>query len=68
MLVVCSARTIKKKEGRRKLEAGDFPTTLWNYHTYSRNVYDDNRYFECENQVCSVFVRANKLKEIGWQF
>ena len=58
----------KREEIRQKFNAGDFRTTRWNFYTDSRYVYDDYRYFECENRVCSVFVRANKLKEIGWQY
>ena len=64
---------LRKKRKRaklsRKFESGDFLTSgNWNYFTDSRYVYDDNRYFECRNRVCSVHVRANKLTEIGWNF
>lgn len=58
----------KWKEVRRKFESGDFRTENWNYFTSTPYIRDDNRYLECKNRKCSIFVRANKLAEIGWRF
>ena len=59
----------KKKwaEVERKFGARDFRPTSWNHFTDHRCTYEDKRYFECKNRKCFVFVRANKLTEIGWR-
>ena len=58
----------KWKEVRRKFKSGDFRTTLWNYFTDNPERRDDNRYLECKNKMCSIYVRANTLTEVGWRF
>ena len=60
-------RKRKRAEVRRKFEAGDFPTVHWS-NTSTVYKRDDNRYVDCNKRTCSIYVRANKLEEAGWEF
>ena len=57
----------KKKEILDDFESGNFET-IRHRNTGGPKVFDDNRSYDCKDGICSIYVRADKLTEIGWRF